>query len=191
MFRGIYNWTIRLAETKNAPVALAAVSFAESSFFPIPPDVMLVPMCLARPKDAYKLATICAISSVLGGILGYAIGYYFQDFGEWLLSLMGHRDGLAEFQHWYDKWGAWVILLKGLTPIPYKLVTVASGLAKFDFGMFVLTSAITRAVRFYITAMLLNRFGPEMREVIEKRINLVAIASIVFIVGGIFLVGLL
>src|SRR6478735_1472194 len=133
MLRRVYDWVMNLAGSRHAPVALFAVSFAESSFFPIPPDVMLAPMVLARPQRAFAYAGLCTLASVLGGCLGYAIGYFLEPVGLALLKLLGHPEGQAAFQAWFAEWGLWVILIKGLTPIPYKLVTIASGLAHFDF----------------------------------------------------------
>ena len=136
MFRALYDWTLRLAHHRHAVRSLAVVSFAESSVFPIPPDVMLVPMILARRDQAYRIATICTITSVAGGMLGYAIGYFLYDsVGLWLVNLYGAHDAIAEFRAWYDNWGAAVILIKGLTPIPFKVVTIASGLDPHGLGV--------------------------------------------------------
>ena len=185
MLRKIYDWVMGLAGSRHAPAGLCAVSFAESSFFPIPPDVMLAPMVLARPDKAYFYATLCTASSVLGGCLGYAIGFYLEPVGHWLLALMGHGDGQAAFQAWFDQWGLWVILIKGVTPIPYKLVTIASGLAQFDFFTFVWASVVTRGARFFLTATLLKYFGPAVREEVEKRMTLYTVIGVVVLVGGI------
>lgn len=189
--RAMYDWTMGLAGSRHALPAMAAVSFAESSFFPVPPDVMLAPMILKRPEKAYFYATVCTVASVLGGIAGYAIGYYLEDLGRWLLALTGHTEGLEEFQHWYAEWGAWVILAKGVTPIPYKLVTIASGMAHYAFGMFVLLSVITRGARFFLTAFVLKRFGPKMLEIVEKRLLSATLLLLGLLVGGILLVKLL
>ncbi len=141
MLRDLYDKVIKLSESKNALPTLAAVSFAESSFFPIPPDVILVPMCLAQPQKARLFAAVCTIASVLGGILGYFIGAFLYDtLGQWLISLYGYGDSVEAFREAYAKWGAWIILIKGMTPIPYKIVTIASGFAGYDFFMFVLLS---------------------------------------------------
>ena len=157
MLRRLYDWVMGLAASRHAPIALFAVSFAESSFFPIPPDVMLAPMVMARRERAYIYAAICTVASVLGGLLGYAIGYYLTPIGLWLLALLGHADGKAAFQAWYEQWGLWVILIKGLTPIPYKLVTITSGLAHFSLPVFIGASIATRGARFMLTAFLLKR----------------------------------
>jgi membrane protein YqaA with SNARE-associated domain len=185
MLRKIYDWVMGLAGSRHAPAALCAVSFAESSFFPVPPDVMLAPMVLAKPEKAYFYAFLCTVSSVIGGCLGYAIGYYLEPVGHALLALMGHADGQAAFQAWFDQWGLWVILIKGLTPIPYKLVTIASGLAQFSFVTFIWASVLTRGARFFLTATLLKYWGPAVREEVEKRLMLYTIIAVVVLVGGI------
>lgn len=184
MLRKMYDWVMGLAASRHAPLSLFAVSFAESSFFPVPPDVMLAPMVLARPEKAWRFAAICTLASVLGGVLGYAIGYFLQDAAMWLLSLTGHAGGLTEYKCWYDKYGTWVILAKGLTPIPYKLVTIASGLAQFNFGMFVAASVVTRGARFFLVAAVVKKFGPAMLPVIEKRLALFAVLLIGLVVVG-------
>lgn len=184
MLRRLYDWVMGLAASRHAPISLFVVSFAESSFFPVPPDVMLAPMVLAKPEKAWRYAAICTLASVLGGILGYAIGYFLQDFAVQLLSLTGHAGGLTEYKCWYDKYGTWVILAKGLTPIPYKLVTIASGLAQFSFLMFIVASVITRGARFFAVAAVVKKFGPAMLPVIEKRLALFAALAIGLVVIG-------
>ncbi|MDH4384889.1 MAG: DedA family protein [Caulobacter sp.] len=184
MLRKLYDWVMGLAGSRHAPSALFAVSFAESSFFPVPPDVMLAPMVLKNPDKAWFYAGVCTLASVLGGILGYAIGYFLQDFGVWLMNVTGHAGGMTEFKCWYDRYGVWVILAKGLTPIPYKLVTVASGLAQYSFGIFVLASVITRGARFFLVAWVVKAFGPAMLPVIERRLALFAGLAIALVVGG-------
>ncbi len=184
MLRRLYDWVMGLAASRHAPASLFAVSFAESSFFPIPPDVMLAPMVLARPDRAWRYAALCTLASVLGGVLGYAIGYFLQDFGIWMMSVTGHAGGLAEFQCWYAKYGVWVILAKGLTPIPYKLVTIASGLAAFSFPAFIIASVITRSARFFLVAFVVKRFGPALLPVIERRLALFAGGLFVLLVIG-------
>jgi membrane protein YqaA with SNARE-associated domain len=187
VIRALYNWTMRLAESRHALWAMFAVSFAESSFFPVPPDVILAPMILKKPQKAYFYAAVCTLASVLGGMLGYAIGYYLEDVGHLLLKLSGHADGLALYQAWYKKWGAWLILAKGVTPIPYKLVTIASGIAHYAFGMFVVLSVITRGARFFLTAVILKRFGPRMLEIVEKRLLSVTLGLVGLIVIGLLM----
>jgi membrane protein YqaA with SNARE-associated domain len=185
MFKRLYDWTIGLAESPRAPQALAAVSFSESSFFPVPPDVMLVPMTMARPDKAWHYATICTIASVLGGILGYAIGALLYDtVGAWLIKLYGYGDKMEAFRALYQQHGHWIILIKGFTPIPFKLITIASGLAGYDFLMFVMLSAITRAARFFLVAGVMNRYGGPIRRFIEANLTLVGIVTVVAILGG-------
>ena len=191
MFRKLYDWVFSLARSRHATPALAVISFAESSFFPVPPDVMLAPMILARPEKAYFYAGVCTAASVLGGILGYAIGYYLTDLGLWLMSVLGHSDGLEEFQHWFDRWGLAVILIKGLTPVPYKLVTIASGLAAFSFPVFVAASVATRGGRFFLEAWILRRWGPAMLAEVEKRLAMWSIIGIVVLVGAVVAVKML
>jgi membrane protein YqaA with SNARE-associated domain len=184
MFRKLYDWVMNLARSRHAPAALAVVSFAESSFFPIPPDVMLAPMVAARPNRAFLYATICLAASVAGGLLGYAIGVFLEPLGEAILRLFGHADGRAEFQHWFDKYGLWVILIKGATPIPYKLVTITAGFARFDLFTFVWASILTRGLRFFLVATVLKFFGPALLAEVERRINLYGALFLVLLVGG-------
>ncbi|HEX5213734.1 MAG TPA: YqaA family protein [Pseudolabrys sp.] len=173
MLRRLYDWCVAAAGKPHAIGILTAVAFAESSFFPIPPDVMLVPMSLARPDRAFRIATWCTVASVAGGMLGYAIGAVLYDsVGGWLIHLYGYGDKVEAFRTAYAQWGAWIILLKGLTPIPYKIVTITSGFAGYNFALFVVLSLITRGARFFILAFLLHRYGDAARHIIEKRLAL-------------------
>jgi len=183
MFRKLYDWVMGLAGSRHAPAGLAVVSFAESSFFPIPPDVMLAPMVLARPERAFVYAGICTAASVVGGLLGYAIGFYLEPVGMWLLTLMGHPDGKAAFEKWFADWGLWVILIKGATPIPYKLVTITAGLAQFSLVTFIWASVLTRGLRFFAVAAILKYFGPAMLAEFEKRMALYGTLGILALVG--------
>ncbi len=186
MLRQLYNWCIQAAGKPYASWILGAVSFTESSFFPLPPDTMLVPMALARPDKAYHYAAVCTVASVLGGILGYAIGHYlYESVGLWLISLYGYGDKVETFREAYARWGSWIILIKGATPIPYKIVTITSGFAGYNFFMFVLLSVITRGARFYLTAFLLSRYGPQAREAIEKRLGFWFSVFLIALIGGI------
>jgi membrane protein YqaA with SNARE-associated domain len=185
MLRRLYDWCIAAADRPSASWGLGAVSFAESSFFPIPPDVMLIPMALARPDKAYFYAALCTVTSVAGGLLGYLIGALLYDsVGAWLIHLYGYGDKVEAFRAAYAEYGAWIILLKGLTPIPYKLVTITSGFAGYNIFLFVLFSAITRAARFFIVAFLLHRYGAQAREIIEKRLGFWAALVAIGIVAG-------
>ena len=183
MFRKTYDWVMGLAGSRHASKALAAVSFAESSFFPIPPDVMLAPMVLARPDRAFVYAGICTAASVLGGLLGYAIGVFLEPVGQAILNVFGHADGRAQFQHWFDQWGLWVILIKGATPIPYKLVTITAGLAQFSLVTFIWASILTRGLRFFAVAAILKYFGPAMLAEFEKRMALYGTLGLIALVG--------
>ena len=192
MFRRLYDWTLRLAGHRRAMPAMAAVSFCESSFFPIPPDVMLVPMILANRDKAYRIAAVCTIASVAGGAVGYGIGYFLYDsVGQWLVRLYGAQEAIAEFRRWYAEWGAAVILIKGLTPIPFKLVTIASGFFEYPFALFMLLAAITRGARFYLVAFLLKRFGGPMQAFIEKRLTLLSWLFLALLVLGFAAVALI
>lgn len=185
MLRSLYDRTLSLAAHPKAPFWLGVISFVESSFFPIPPDALLLPMCLARRDKAFRLALICTITSVAGGILGYAIGYFlFDALARPIFTAYGKPDALATFQHWYDRWGLLLILVKGMTPIPYKIVTIASGAAHFDFVVFLLASIATRGARFYLVAFLVWKFGPPVQQFIERRLTLVTTLAAVSLVGG-------
>ena len=185
MLRRLYDWVIRLAGSPQAIPAMGVVAFAESSFFPIPPDVMLIPMVLANRTKAFRIALVCTVCSVLGGLLGYAIGFYFfETVGAWLVKTYGLQSGLGSFRHGFAEYGIWIILIKGLTPIPYKLVTIASGAAHFDLFTFVWASIVTRGARFFIVAALLWKYGESIRAFIEKRLTLVTWLFLIALVGG-------
>jgi membrane protein YqaA with SNARE-associated domain len=171
MLKRIYDWCIDAAHKPYALWMLGGVAFAESSFFPVPPDVMLIPMSLARPERAWLYASVCTAMSVLGGILGYAIGALLYDsIGHWLIQFYHLGDKVETFRASYAEWGALIIIGKGLTPIPYKLVTITSGFAGFNVWLFVLCSVIARGVRFFAAAILLNRYGDWIRIKIEKHL---------------------
>ncbi|MBX3503616.1 MAG: DedA family protein [Alphaproteobacteria bacterium] len=185
MIRRLYDWVIALAGHRRAIPAMGVVSFAESSFFPIPPDVMLVPMVLARRDKAFTIATVCTVASVLGGLLGYAIGYYlFETIGAWVVRIYSLQGALENFRAGFDEYGVWIILIKGLTPIPYKLVTIASGAAHFDLFTFTWASIVTRGARFFLVAWLLWQFGEPIRAFIEKRLTLLTWLFLIALVGG-------
>jgi membrane protein YqaA with SNARE-associated domain len=187
--RRLYDWVIRLAGHPRAIPAMGIVSFAESSFFPIPPDVMLVPIVLANRRKAFTIAAVCTVCSVLGGLLGYAIGYwFFETIGAWVVKTYGLQAGLERFREQFAHYGTWVILIKGLTPIPYKLVTIASGAAHFDLFTFVWASIVTRGVRFFLVAALLWKYGEPIRSFIEERFSLVTWSFLILLVGGFLVV---
>ncbi len=188
MLRRAYDKLINLAERKEALPALAAVAFAESSFFPIPPDIMLIPMVLANRNRAWLFAGVCTIASVIGGLFGYAIGYFLmQTAGAWLIKVYGLTKGYDVYQEQFAKWGLWIILIKGMTPIPYKLVTIASGAAKFSLPIFVGASIVTRGARFFLVAGLLRIYGAPVRTFIEKNLTWVTTGFLALIVGGVLL----
>jgi len=185
MLRKMYDWCIDAAHKPYALWILGMVSFAESSFFPIPPDVMLIPMSLARPQKAWFYAGLCTITSVAGGVVGYAIGALLYDsVGQWVINFYGYGDKVEAFRAGYAEYGAWIILLKGLTPIPFKLVTITSGFANYNIWMFIGLSLIARGGRFFLVAVLLNRYGVWIRSTIEKHLGLwVALAVGVLMLG--------
>jgi membrane protein YqaA with SNARE-associated domain len=193
MLRRMYDWCVAAAYKPFATWIMGTVSFVESSVFPIPPDVMLIPMSLARPDRAYYYAFVCTWTSVAGGVLGYAIGALLYDsVGQWLISLYGYGDKVDAFRQAYAEYGMWIILLKGLTPIPYKIVTITSGFAGYDIWLFILFSIIARGGRFYILAFLLHRYGDRARHIIEERlgfwVTLVAIGMVVGVVAALYII---
>jgi membrane protein YqaA with SNARE-associated domain len=191
MLQRLYQRVLALSASRHAPWWLAAIAFAESSFFPIPPDVLLIPMALARPRRAWRLAAVCTLASVAGGALGYYIGYaLFNQLAGPLLHAYGYDAAFARFQDTYAKYGLWVILVKGLTPIPYKIVTIASGAAHFDFAVFMAASLVTRGLRFFIVAGLLRVYGEPVRAFIERRLTLVTSLVAAGVVGGFLLLRL-
>lgn len=188
MLRHLYDTIMELSARPFGLWVLAAVAFAESSFFPIPPDLVLVPMVLADRSRGRFLALWCTIWSVVGGILGYLIGSLLYDsVGAWLISAYGAGEKIDAFREAYAQWGALVILIKGLTPIPYKIVTIASGFAGYNIGLFIVLSIITRGLRFFIVAELLRHFGEPIRDFIEKRLTLVTTAFLLVVIVGFLL----
>ena len=186
MLRRLYDWCVTAAGKPQAAPIMGAVSFAESSFFPVPPDIMLIPMALARPDRAWFYAAVCTLASVAGGMLGYFIGAeLYGSVGLWLVRLYGYGDKVAAFREAYAQYGGWIILLKGLTPIPYKLVTIVSGFAGFKFVWFVLLSFVTRGTRFFLEAALLKRYGPQARTIIEKRLGFWFTISLLAVAAGV------
>jgi membrane protein YqaA with SNARE-associated domain len=192
MLRNLYARTLALAASPRAQLWLAVVAFAEASCFPIPPDALLIPMALARPREAWRFAAICTVASVTGGALGYFIGYaVFDQLAQPLIRFYGYSDRFAAFQALYAQYGLWVILIKGLTPIPYKIVTIASGAAHFNFWVFMAASIATRGMRFFLVAALLRAFGTPVRDFIERRLALVTGALAAGVVGGFLLLRLM
>jgi membrane protein YqaA with SNARE-associated domain len=185
LLRRLYDWCIAAADKPYATWLMGLVSFVESSFFPIPPDVMLIPMSLARPERAWFYATVCTLTSVAGGVLGYFIGAVLYDsVGAWLIHLYGYGNKVEAFREAYAQWGTLIILIKGVTPIPYKIVTIASGFAGYNFFLFVVLSLVARGMRFYLLAFLLNRYGDQARVILEERLGFwVTLGAIVLVAG--------
>ncbi len=184
----LYQWLMHQANSPSARWILAAVAFAESSFFPLPPDFMLIPMVIANRTKAFILAAICSVSSVLGGILGYAIGFFFMStLGQWVIDTYGLEQAFTSFQNTFQTYGFWIIALKGLTPIPYKLVTIASGASQLNLAMFILASVISRTVRFMMLASIFWYFGEDAKKLFEKHFKLFTIISILTIGAGFFI----
>lgn len=185
MLRRLYDWCIAAAYKPYAKWLMGFVSFIESSFFPIPPDVMLIPMSLARPERAYSYAFLCTWTSVLGGIFGYAIGALLYDsVGQWLIGLYGYGSKVEAFREAYNQYGALIILLKGLTPIPYKIVTITSGFAGYNLAAFIGLSVIARGMRFFFLAFLITRYGERARTMLEERLGFwVSVGAIVLVAG--------
>jgi membrane protein YqaA with SNARE-associated domain len=192
MLQRAYNRILAKAGHENAPLWLALLAFAESSFFLVPPDLMLIPMVLAKPHNWFRLAGICTLSSVFGGFLGYAIGFWAMDsIGHTLLDWLGLIAKFDALKPLVDQYGVWLILIKGMTPIPYKLITISAGAFHFDLVTFAFASLLTRGMRFFLVAILLWRYGEPMRVFIEKRLVLVTSSIVVAVVGGVLLLKLI
>ena len=189
MLRRLYDWTFSLAQTRYALWALAFVAFIESSFFAIPPDVLLIPLVLAAPNRAWLIASVCTIASVLGGGLGYYIGLELFDVaGRPLLEFYGQMDQFAAFKERFNNYGHWAVLFAGVTPFPYKVITITSGATDLPFAQFMIWSLVARAFRFFIVAALLWKFGAPIKDFIEKRLGLVFTVFIVLLIGTFYLV---
>ena len=185
MLRRFYHRILALAATERAIWWLAAIAFAEASFFPIPPDALLIPLVLARPRQAWKLALVCTLGSVIGGALGYLIGLeLFQQVALPILRLYHYDAAFDAFRARFAEYGLWVILIKGLTPIPYKIVTIACGAAGFSFSLFMAASLATRGLRFFLVAALLRVFGEPVRDFIDRQLTLVTSLLAAGIIGG-------
>ncbi|MEH6495770.1 MAG: YqaA family protein [Pseudomonas marincola] len=185
MLRKLYDFTMRLAVAPRAKTFLAAISFVESSLFPIPPDVMLIPMVLANRAAAWRLAFICSLFSVLGGVLGYFIGLYFYELvGDAIISFYGYEQKFLSFSDSYEEWGGWIVAFFGLTPFPYKVITIASGAVKLNLAVFMVASVLSRSARFFLVAWLLKKFGEPIREFIEKYLGILTVLFFVLLFGG-------
>ena len=185
MIKRLYDWTLRMADHPNAIWVLAFISFIESSVFPIPPDLLMIPMIIARPNKAFLIASVCLFASVLGGLLGYAIGALaFTSIGQPILEMMGKGAAMAEFNTRFNDLGFWAVLTAGITPFPYKVITIMSGWTGMPLTTFIVTSIIARGLRFFIIAGLLWKFGAPIQHFIEKRLGLVFTALIILLIGG-------
>tara|TARA_R110000868_G_scaffold358331_1_gene619890 strand:+ start:58872 stop:59459 length:588 start_codon:yes stop_codon:yes gene_type:complete len=185
VLRSLYDWTLNLAAHRHAGIALFIIAFIESSIFPIPPDVLLIPMIVAAPTRAWRFALICLVGSVLGGIAGYGIGYFlFESIGQPVLQLYGYSAKFDAFRDYYNEWGAWAVFIAGVTPFPYKVITILSGVTALDPSVFMVASVLARGLRFFVIAALIWKFGPTIRDFIEKRLGLVFTIFIVVLVGG-------
>ncbi len=192
MLRGLYNWTLSLAQSPYALWALAIVAFVESSFFPIPPDVLMIPMIIARPSRAFVIAGVATVASVLGGMFGYYIGFALMEtVGQPILDFYGKGDAFAEFAVKYNEWGAWAVLTAGVTPFPFKVITIASGVTQLSLPVFIISAIVARGLRFFLVALLLWKFGAPIRDFIERRLGLVFIVFCVLLFGGFALLGVL
>lgn len=185
MLRKSYDWMMRMAASDRAPQALFWVAFVESSFFPIPPDVMLIPMCVANRLKSWWYAFVATVGSVIGGAFGYAIGYYlFESVGLPILKFYGKADSFGDFAQWFNEWGVWILLIKGMTPFPYKVLTITAGVTHMPFLEFMIASIGARAMRFVLVAGLLYFFGAPIRDFIERRLSLVTTVFVIVLVSG-------
>ncbi|MCB1362619.1 MAG: DedA family protein [Rhodobacteraceae bacterium] len=189
MLRRLYDRTMALADHRHAMWALAAIAFLESSVFPIPPDVLMIPMILARPSRGWAIAGVALAASVLGGLLGYAIGALaYESIGQPILAAMGKADAMEAFNARFNDFGFWAVLTAGVTPFPYKVITIMSGWTGMPLGTFIATSILARALRFFVLAALLRVFGAPVRAFIERRLGLVFTVFVVLLAGGFLVV---
>ena len=189
MIKRLYDWTMGLAAHPKALWALAFIAFIEASVFPIPPDVLMIPLILAQPKRAWLIATVALVASVLGGLLGYAIGmFFYESLGAPILEALGKAHAVEEFNGRFNDFGFWAVLGAGVTPFPFKVITILSGWTSMPIGIFITTAIIARALRFYIVAALLWKFGTPIRDFIEKRLGLVFTLFVILLLGGFFMV---
>jgi membrane protein YqaA with SNARE-associated domain len=185
MLRSLYDWTISLARHRHAMTALVLVAFAESSIFPIPVDVLLIPMVLAARDKAWRIASVCTVASVLGGLAGYGIGYgLFEAVGKPILEFYGAMPKFEEFRHLYNEWGAWIVIMGGITPFPYKVITIASGATRLDPLVFIVASIVARSLRFFIVAGAIWYFGPPIRGWLERNLGLATTIFFILLIGG-------
>jgi membrane protein YqaA with SNARE-associated domain len=191
MLRAIYDWTMRLAAHPHALAWLALIACVESIFFPIPPDVMIIPMVLAARERAWKIAAVATLASAVGGVIGYGVGYFlYEEVGKPIIAFYGYADKYATFQGWYADYGAWIVGAGGFTPIPYKVITIASGVVQLDFTTFAVVSILSRGARFFMVAALLWRFGAPIRGFVEARLGLLALLFFIMLFLGFIVIGM-
>ncbi len=190
--RRLYDWVIGWADRPHGPWALAILSFSEASFFPVPPDVLLIALGISRPRRAFWYATICSLASIAGGLAGYLIGWKLYDLlGRPIIGFYHLEQEFAEITGWFDRWGVWMVGAAGFTPIPYKVFTIASGVAGLNVGLFLVASAVSRSARFFIVSTLIRFFGEKARKFIDKYFNLLTLAFVALLALGFLVVGLL
>jgi len=188
MLKRLYDWTISIADHPRALWALAVIAFVESSVFPLPPDIIMIPMILARPKQAWLIASVALVASVLGGLLGYAIGAFaFEQIGQPILHSLGKADAAEAFNTRFNDFGFWAVLTAGVTPFPYKVITIMSGWTGMPLATFMVTSVIARGLRFFVVAALLWKFGTPIRDFIERQLGLMFTLFVVLLIGSYFL----
>lgn len=189
MMKRLYDWAMRMVSGPKAFVALCTVSFVESSFFPIPPDLLLIPMILKQREKAFRLAFYCTVFSVLGGAFGYAIGHFLYDVvGVPILDFYNYRESFEQFCQNYNTYGAWIVFGAGVTPFPYKIITIASGVTGLNFAVFMMASILARGLRFYLIAWLLWKWGKPMKEFIERNLGWLSVVFFVLLIGSFYLI---
>ena len=187
MVQSVYDWMLRMAESPYAMYFLAMVAFIESSFFPIPPDIMIIPMVLAMPDKAWKIASIATVASVLGGCFGYGIGVFgYELIAKPILEFYGYMHQFDVFQSYYHEWGAWIVFGAGITPFPYKVITIASGVVDLNLWVFSLASVLARGMRFFLVAWLLKKYGEPMKDFIEKNLGKLSVLFLILLIGGFY-----
>lgn len=185
MIRALYDFTLSLAEHPKAIWALALGAFAESSVFPIPPDVLLIPLIIANPRKAWLFATVTLVASVLGGLAGYAIGHFaFEQIGRPILEALGKAEAIEAYAHKFNNVGFWAVLAAGVTPFPFKVITIMSGATAMPLSVFIPTAILARGLRFFAVAALLRIFGPQIKDFIERRLALVFVAFLLILIAG-------
>ena len=189
IFRKLYDWTLNKASQKSALWFLSLISFIESSFFPIPPDIVLIPMVLAKRAKAFFYALVCTLSSVAGGVFGYFIGLFlFNSIGIFLINFYHLDEQVNQFKDYYNSYGVWIVIIAGFTPFPFKVITIASGLFQLNFIIFILCSILSRGSRFYLISILLYFYGESIKKFINKYFNILTIFFFILLIGGILFI---